>query len=462
MKTSTDNLAVIWALAALGIVVAVLPVFGDSYWFDVVVGRLIATHGLIPDQNVFAFGAATTVELNTSSWLGKLWLYHLHEAGGLVLTSLVRNVCFLVLCTLVATACRRIKRIVVMPLLVLAFGGTIIALQHTPAPLMFAWPLAGALAWAFVTIPKLTTTKHAIAIVLLSVGSTALWANLAESVFILPLLFIVSVWARYDGHRWETWFRSWTGGKKDLHDDRERRIAALLAVGAVATIAAMFVSPYGIDGAVQLRITQTVTLWLFIGITLLSCVFIPKSESDPTFASRRWTNATAAFAAVVVLLQPSSDAHRALPAAVWGDAVRSEDPLRGFASADTPVRAVEVLRTWGSQPRILVASEHASYVLYELQSAEAPEPIVFSIPAVGAATADAADALDADPRVARGLMQQLAVEAVIITESNRRFESTVQGIEHWELLGEWPDGSLYVRSRRAIASDEAALKPAAK
>lgn len=425
-----DYLWVVGALTLLGLAAATVPVLGEHYWFHLVLGRLIDAHGLIPDADVFAYSADPNAPFEVSSWLGNYCMFRLHDVGGQVLTALVRNICFLAMWGMLAAASLRLDApprptAAAMLLAGLAF----LAVNATPSPAMFTWPLLGAVVLMLVS-PR--TWLGACAAIIVSAAAALLWANLAEGALVVVLCCA---------------FAAWKPPGRD-------RVRTVLRGGLFVPPAALLLSPYGFGAFTQLGDWR---LWLSVALcgVVLALALLPAREHRRVISNARFAATALAAMLLVAALQPWSDAHRAIPHLVFGSVVRAEDPLRGFAPADTPVGAVELLRTWGSQPRVLVAPRHAGYVLYELQSVYAPEPIVFVQPPLDTEHKQALmRSLTADDQLLRGVLQQFAVEAVI-ADGFADLGAKLDTFEEWDRIGAWDGATLYARDRRA-ASETAA------
>ena len=301
---------------------------------------------------------------------------------------------------------------------------------------MLAWPLFAAL--LALSVAMLGRKRGLFMLPLTFAATTALWVNLAPN-FWMPTLLAAAFYA----------VARWTS---------EPQTAKWFAASAALTVAAWFISPHGFGIVEGFLDWNSMEAWMLLagpaalgpGIAALVPARLPPVP--------RWTAAivTTLLIAVTIAVQPWSDAHRAIPAAFFGDSVRSADPLRGYGPASIPIEAVEVMRSWGSQPRVYAEPHLSGYLLFELQDPMAPLPIVWPLPERGPTDEIAAleRALITEPTVFRGVFQQYGVSAVLVTDGLAPLGEWLNAAPDWVEVGVWPSGTLYIpRPVRAAGSE---------
>lgn len=438
-RWSSDGPLVVAAWSIVALVAAALPLRNWDYWFDLTVGRLLALYHAIPAQNVFGFSSPPSTPIFVHTWIGDFWLYTLHQQGGLVAALAARNLCALTALALLAWCTYRLteRNAVATAIGVLASGLAFLAVSGFAGPQIFSWPLFGIL--AALSVASLTSRRLIWVVPLAFALGTGFWANASPNFWVPPLL--AGSFALVARHRGET------------------RRAWWFVAAVVTSIAAMFVTPLGVRVFEALFNGTGAESWLILAAPL---VLAPIADRIP-----RWTRpvgrwvvvvAVALLAAAALSVQPWSDAHRAIPAMVFGDDVRQTDPLRGYGPASVPVEAVEVLRSWGSQPRVYAEPHLSGYLLYELQDPTSPAPIVWPVPDRPPTDEIAAlsRAIETQPEVFRGAFRQFGVQAVLVTPGLGQLGAFIASAPDWQKVGEWPSGALYIPERPTAPASEPA------
>ncbi len=425
----SDVVLVTAAWFVLALVAAALPLRNWDYWFHITVGRLLDVHHAIPATNVFGYSAPPTTSVFLHTWIGDYWLYSLHEFGGLVATVLARNLCALTALALLAWCTYRLggRHAVATSVLTLAGGLAFFAISGFAGPQMFVWPLFGLLAAMFVAS---RSWQRMWLVPVVTVAATAFWANTAPN-FWAPVA-LAAVFA---------------GVAQFTGDPRRRNW--YIAAALLAPIA-MLATPLGTRIFLALLNGTGSEAWLLLAAPL---ALSPLVGAAPRFERRiprpPQIAAVLGMACVALAVQPWSDAHSSIPAAVFGDAVRQTDPLRGLGPSNTPVEAVELLKSWGSQPHVYAAPHLSGYLLYELQNPQTPSAIVWSVPdrAASEELAKTERAMQTDREILRGVFHQLDVKAVIVTPELGKVGQLIASAPDWVAVGTWPSGTLYIRER---------------
>lgn len=422
-------LALAWSI--VGLIAAALPLRNWDYWFHITVGRLIATHGALPSQNVFGYSAPIETPVLVHAWIGELWLYELHQFGGLAAALGARNACALTVWGMLAWCVYRLsdRHAAATAALVVVFGVVFLAVTGFTGPQMFVWPVFGVLTMLFVA-SRTWERRHWTLAVATGLGAL-FWANAAPNFWVPAALAAIFA------------------GVAQFEGASSRRNWCLLA--AAVGIAAMFATPQGAGALISLLRGEALATWLVLGAPLGLAPVV--RAFLPTFEPSIHRIAAAVVVAFVVVttvaVQPWSEAHQAIPLLVFGDAVRSDPPLRGYGPSTIPVEAVEVLKSWGSQPRVYAAPHLSGYLLFELQDPAAPQRQVWPVPD-WSPTDDVVElerALTSNAEVFRGVLQQFDVRAVILTPELGGVAPYLQGAPDWVEVGTWPSGTLYMRER---------------
>ncbi len=80
-----DRLWLIVVLAFLLFYASIVPQPPNDLWWHLRIGRLIVESGHIPRTNLFAWTLPADTPFTYAAWLGEVWLYLLHAAGGVAL-----------------------------------------------------------------------------------------------------------------------------------------------------------------------------------------------------------------------------------------------------------------------------------------------------------------------------------------------------------------------------------------
>ena len=413
-----------WSVVAFA--ATTLPLRNWDYWFHLTVGRLVAFHHAIPNTNLFGFAAPADTPLLLPGWLGDVWLHQLHEVGGLVATLAARNLCALAAWGMLAWCMWKLTdgHARVTALIVGVGGLSFLAVAGFAGPQMFAWPIFAAL--CVLCVASLDRRLVRLSLPLAAAGASAFWANAATGFWVpAALLLAFAAVARH----------------------RKQSVGAYL-LGAAAAVLGIFATPAGAAILPATLDSTGLQAWLILGGAV---ALAPAFHAIPRPTRGRpkpvvWA-ASLTLAGVALAAQPWTQDHWRIPAAVFGERVRQMPPLRGYAPSNTPVEAVEFLRTRGGQPRVLAAPHLSGYLLYELQEPGRPLPIVWGIPDRGldaAVTVPRAKLLS-DVEVMRGLLHQLRVEAVVVTPDMTQLAAQLEQTPQWNKVGTWGTASVYLR-----------------
>lgn len=78
-------------LAAFGVIVSLVPLPPNDFWWHLKIGEAIVRQGRIPSTNMFGWTLPEDTPFTYGAWLGEALLYLLYRAGGLPLVIFVRN-----------------------------------------------------------------------------------------------------------------------------------------------------------------------------------------------------------------------------------------------------------------------------------------------------------------------------------------------------------------------------------
>ncbi|HEU4325590.1 MAG TPA: hypothetical protein VFS21_20790 [Roseiflexaceae bacterium] len=101
-----EHLWTLIILAALGMVIALIPTPPNDFWWHLKAGQIIAEQGL-PRTNLFAWTLPADTPYIYATWLAEWLFFQLYQLGGLGLVGLARNMLGLAAFALVALDARR-------------------------------------------------------------------------------------------------------------------------------------------------------------------------------------------------------------------------------------------------------------------------------------------------------------------------------------------------------------------
>ncbi len=109
-RITPPGISLLWLaviLAAISFLVAIIPIRGNDFWWQLKLGELIFNQRAIPTTNIFAWTLPPDHPFFYGAWLGELLLYLPHRLGGLELLIFVRNLLALAFFALVAYEARQ-------------------------------------------------------------------------------------------------------------------------------------------------------------------------------------------------------------------------------------------------------------------------------------------------------------------------------------------------------------------
>lgn len=206
------------------LIASITPIRSYDYFWHLATGRWIADHGRLPESDPFSVASDRGRWVN-GEWLFQLLLFGAYKAGGHHGISIARGVVVAALFVLVfLLAVRRAHWSVALLLTLLAWFGADHRLTPRPETIATFFVVA---AVAFLT--GLPTWRR----VVLYAALTALWINIHPSALLAPVLAAVT-----------------------LLDTRNMR---LRAAAVVASFAALFLNPHGIEGVLApLRLMRSI------------------------------------------------------------------------------------------------------------------------------------------------------------------------------------------------------------
>jgi hypothetical protein len=428
LHRSFDLVRLAFVSTAVGLLMSSFPLRSDTYWWDVALGHLLARFHAIPIHDPFSY-VSSAHEVFVQPWIGLYWLFSLHEMTGLAGTLLLRNLAVVVSFGVLALiSYYRNGRNAVASMTFCTLLGLVVSIGVAQLGVMvFTWPLvAGCLALGFAIRAGRLPPWTALAFAALA----AFWVNLAPRFVVaalIPATFAVVL-------------------------RRNVKVAAWFAASALLAVLATFAHPAGLE---VWRHMPTVGI-NDVGLVLLAAATLDLREL-PFVASRQPVAASPwrvgalvlALTTLTVALQPWSSWHGRALATLRGETVRTEPPFTGWMASDVPVEAVEVLRSWGSQPRVFVSYEHAGYVAFELGRVTVARPTVFLSPWSPERDHELFRQVLETPEVAPGVFQQHGVQAAILDPA--RHDALVEELRRsteWESVLETSNSVLFMRRRK--------------
>lgn len=413
----------VWLAAALLLIALrplLTPIPPNDFWWHLATGRVIASTGSVPVADSFSFTRAGQPFFN-QGWLAQLFMYWLHQLGGVPLILVVQSLVIALAYGLLLRLCiRRTGRLrlsvglLLMVTLPLSFTNWIVRPQSYALPI-FA---------AFLTILTEYRLGYSRRLWLLPI-LMALWVNI-HGTFVLGLALIGLTWVgmlfeRGDDRQPTTDDTSATASRPPI---------AQLALWGAITATAMLLNPRGVGVLAYVRnllgsnaVTTLVTEWapptthdlegtiFFLFVMLCGAVLIyarrrPALADMLLFGAFLWLALGAnrnviwfGMVATPLLISQAASlgAGRAparttagspllnglligvlalllLLALPWVKPALDLPPAVGALIAeDTPVKAVEFLRAQPDRPRHLFHTEaYGSYLIWA-----APEQLVF-------------------------------------------------------------------------------------
>lgn len=428
LHRSFDLIRLAFVPAAVGLVMAVLPLRNTDYWWDVAMGNLLARFHAVPIHDPFSFISADA-DIFIQPWLGTYWLFVLHELTGLAGTLMLRNMAVMVsfgaiaLLSYYRNGRNGTATMAWCAGLGIAFGLGV----ATAGTSTFGWPLfTAAIALSYGIrrgrLPGWTAIGFG--------AIAALWVNVAPRFFFaaaVPAVVALSA----------------------LRDDR--KVGLWLLAGAGTALLGTLAHPAGFDVWAHVAPPRTSDVgFLLLAASLLDVRVLPfVSDREPVGASLALSvGATTLLLALATAAGPWTVWHGRQLASLHSDA-RSTPPYAGWMSADVPVDAVEILRVWGSHPRVFVDPRHAGYVAFELGRVGISRHTVFLSPWSDADDRALFEQILDTPEIAPGIFGQRGITAAILDPA--RHDGLVTSLRHatdWEVALETSETVLFVRRRR--------------
>ncbi|GBD08655.1 hypothetical protein HRbin22_00896 [Candidatus Thermoflexus japonica] len=107
LKAPVDVLWPAVVLAAFGVLVSLMPLPPNDFWWHLRIGTLILDEGRIPSTNMFGWTIPAETPFTYGAWLGEVLLALLYRAGGLPLPTFARNLLALTAFALIGWEARR-------------------------------------------------------------------------------------------------------------------------------------------------------------------------------------------------------------------------------------------------------------------------------------------------------------------------------------------------------------------
>jgi hypothetical protein len=110
MRTLRLPIDLLWlavVLAAFGVLVSLVPLPPNDFWWHLKIGTLILDERRIPATNMFGWTLPPDAPFTYGAWLGEALLALLYRAGGLSLPTFARNLLALVAFALIGWEARR-------------------------------------------------------------------------------------------------------------------------------------------------------------------------------------------------------------------------------------------------------------------------------------------------------------------------------------------------------------------
>ena len=428
------DLRVVWAVvpfALLGMALAVMPLRSWDYWWHISIGRLVAAHGEVPKTAMFLYSMPPDSPSYVQPWLAQLILYELHETFGLNIVLVVRTLIgafawlFLTL-----WAARRAGNVAVGSIAALAaavFGFfTVAARTH-----LLAWPLfLVVMPIAYMVRAGELRARWLVAFPIASL----LWANLHGAFFIPGLVCLAFVGAEI-GDMVLKRKDSWNGAKifggtlvasvaativnprgLDAHHYvlfMSRNPENLATVTEFFPTTPVFPTFYG--GFFYFLLAVMLVLWwrqrdrvdlvdvfLFLGFSALAILasrallwvgltipfamprylsglnrLFPPDESAPSRASQMINAGLAGVLSLTVLAMVPWSPDFTIAADVQPVPTRTEPPMRGLVTADTPIEPAMMLKERGMDaPRVYHDNRTPGFLIWALDDDE-PTQMVY-------------------------------------------------------------------------------------
>jgi hypothetical protein len=416
-------------VALLAIAYAMTPVRSGAYWWHLTVGRLIDYWARVPETNHFAYTAPAELSLGFEPWASQWFLFVVHDVGGIELPMFLRNVFVAVSLMIVMVVGLRRSSQVARTAIVGSGAAALLYFAVEPAPVMFVvLPWAVLIAVAFFVHDR---GRHCWLLLLFPLVA-GLWANLATA-FVAPTLLA-------KGFALAT-----------ARDDRRGALAWFAA--GLATIPAWLFTPYGAGIFAEVLRLDVATVVACAALVLppLLATRIPK-DFDHLLARSPGPLWSVVLTSLLVLaafaVQPIYPGQEQLPVVASPYTVRPIAPLAGRVGQETPVECVERLYGTGKQLRILHPPEQAGFLLYRLQDPRRPDPVVTNLPAAAGVVHPSANLyeLTRDREVARGLIQQHQINAVIVEPTTHGpLVALLEADPSWYVLAERDDQICFLR-----------------
>ena len=427
------DLSLVWAVLPFGLIglgFALMPLKSWDYWWHLAYGRVIDRTHEMPMFADFLYTMPADAPSYVQAWLSQWALYRIHEVIGLHGVLILRDVlavgAFAVLGYWAAQRSKSWPIGAILALLAAPFGFLCIAARTH----LLAWPwFLPLIALAYAVRRGGLGLRWLVCIPLLSV----LWSNI-HGTFMIPTLVCLAFLGASIGDRWMrthafeprrvvAWTATTVGSAlgtlvnprgyeiylylQDLTTNQENRTYITEWFPATPFYpefygALFYVLLVGLLGlmASRWRSVDLADLFLFIGFSALAMgqsrallwvglcfpvVAAPYAarfagifgQGEPPSKMMEGVNLTIAvgLCAAVVGLQPWTD-HNAAAAQSQITPTRTEAPMAGLLTVDTPVEAAAWLKENGTDWRIFHDHRYPGYLLYVLQDAH-PKQMVY-------------------------------------------------------------------------------------
>lgn len=469
--TPPFTLDLVWLVVPFALALicfGLLPLRSWDYWWHITMGRLIDQWGAVPAANHFLYTMEADAPSFVQPWLSQWVLFWLHDAGGLQAALLVRNLLAALSFGLVGVWSMK-RSGSAMRGAVLTLVGFLIAFQLIAARThMFVWPLFLLLVWLGALVRE---RRASLWLLILFPAIAALWANLHGSFFVVAAIALAYGAAagvdRYTGEyefsatRVFAWAATFAASlAAPLVNPRGSEIYGYVfdlmtnaEIQSTVTewMPTTFTNPEGIGIVFYLVIAAGAYLFwrcrdaldaadvlLFAGFALVAAFSArglmwfglvapitaapylpkPKQADDTPPVALRVVNLLIALAllAAGILLQPGTIWHRDIVTKYQPIPVRTEAPLAGLVTAETPVAHTELLRKYRKGLHIFHDQKYAGFLTFHLTDAN-PQQLVFVDQRIELPPRDIWRLYETviDTPAWRGIFQQYEVDAAVLS-----------------------------------------------
>lgn len=96
-----DHLWIVGILACFGLVISLMPLLPNDFWWHLKVGEIVYQTGRIPNTNLFSWSLPANYPYTYGAWLAGYLFYGIYHLGGIALILFTRNALTLVAFTLI-------------------------------------------------------------------------------------------------------------------------------------------------------------------------------------------------------------------------------------------------------------------------------------------------------------------------------------------------------------------------